>query len=790
MTYSHTKIEKKWQKIWKEKAIFKTDITDWKKPKFYILDMFPYPSGSGLHVGHLRGYLATDIITRIKIMQGYNVFHPMGFDSFGLPTEQYSIKTGKDPISFTEKNIQHFWQQLESFGFTYDQAHIIKTHEPNYYKWTQWAFLKMWEKKLTVQKNTTVNYCPKLNTVLANEEIVELNGQMVSERGSYPVVKKEAKQWVIKITNFAHELIDGLKTLDWPTAIKYSQMKWIGKNNGYLLHFSVQNKKKQISIFIKDWKELNSTHFVLLAINNKIIDNYLSLEIKNKIQKIRKEYTKKPLQVDKKLDKQPLGLVTNLFILNPINQKKIPICFAQYIDANFATGMRLSNISKNIKDWFFAFHHQIINQNILKTAKQNKVTKNNNDFEFNKIIKKKLLKANIKTEKITFYNLHDWIFARQRYWGEPFPVVHKENKIIGLSEKKLPLKLPKISNTLFLKKNQISPLAEIKAWTKKGYDVNTMPQWAGSCWYFLAYLLKKSDNTFWPLNSPEAKKILNHWMPVDLYVGGQEHAVSHLLYSRFWNHFLVEIGCHNHKEPFKKLLNQGLILAHDGKKMSKSRGNVVDPNSFLLSHGADALRLWEKFLGPFSQKIYWKEEGLDAMRKWLSRVYRLFIVNKKLFTTEKTNELEFVHAKMIKKVNENYNNFNFNVVISELMSFINLCYKSKKINILYAKDFLKLLHPICPYLTEEIWFLWKEKKILIHTSWPKINEKKLVKEKNTFAIQINGKTKKIINFKINEKKEQIIEKCKVLLFNKIKKTKIKKIIFIKQKVVNFVLVNK
>lgn len=749
--------------------------------------MFPYPSGAGLHVGHFRGYLATDILTRMKMMQGYNVFHPMGFDSFGLPTEQYALKTKKDPRIFTEKNIAHFWKQLQSFGFAYDQKHIIKTHDPHYYQWTQWTFLKLWQHKLAEEKNTEVNFCPQLNTVLANEEIQIQNNQMVSERGNYQVVKKAQKQWIVKITDFAESLLNALPSLNWPDSIKSAQKNWIGKQSGFLIQLPIMgHKTTKMSLFLIDVLELTRGQFILLAINNKKWDGLLSSQVQKQLEKLRQQFEQTPSFQQDYLKKTPLGLKTNLTVKNPCNNTEMPIYFAEYVDNNFGTQTKLGIIEDDIKDWFFASWHHVVNQNILEKAKnqpQSSKTMTKHQLDWKEVI----IKNGGSIKKQTFYQMRNWVFARQRYWGEPFPIIHKNKQIYPIAEKDLPLLLPKISQNIFLQKNQLSPLARIADWVNKGYDTNTMPQWAGSCWYFLAYLLKKNDGTFWPLNSPEAKRILNHWMPVDLYVGGKEHAVSHLLYARFWNHFLVKIGCYDKKEPFQKLLNQGLILASDGKKMSKSRGNIVNPEDFLISHGADALRLYEKFLGPFEQKVYWNDHGIDAMRKWLARVFRLFIINKNKFIKQETPNIDYIYHQTVKEVTALYESCTFNVAIAKLMTFINACYKAKQINLVYGKGFLQLLHPICPHLTEEIWSLWDQQNSLVQTPWPIYEVNKLIKSVVIIAVQINGKTKKTMEMTKNAEQNTVVTEAKKSVQKQLQQQKIIKILFVPNKIVNFVL---
>lgn len=799
MTYSHQSLEKKWQKIWLEKRLFHPNLNDTQKPKLYLLDMFPYPSGSGLHVGHLRGYLATDILTRMKMMQGYNVFHPIGFDSFGLPAEQYALQTGHDPKLFTEKNIANFLHQLQSFGFAYDYQRIIKTHNPHYYHWTQWIFLQFWKKGLAVEKLVEVNFCPQLNTVLANEETVIQNDKMVSERGNYPVFRQKQKQWVLKITTYAQKLFAGLSSScqHWPSAIINAQKNWIGPKKGYFFSLPFQEKPEAtLALFVSELVSWKIAKFIVIALTNDKYDHLLSFSTLTKLQSLRHKHQQKPL-LAQKIAAAVSGLKTNLTVLNPLNpQEKLTIYYGDYIDSDFATGTKLAipqswtKITDNGEkkafysedDYFFALKYHLL-------KKENPLTSKKILSASDQSLREKIhqLQPDLIFYAQTFYNLKDWIFARQRYWGEPFPLLHKKGKVIPLADKDLPLLLPEVSKTFFLTKRTIAPLAALEKWITKGYDQNVMPQWAGSCWYFLAYLLQKENGTFFPLNSLEAKSILDKWMPVDLYIGGYEHAVTHLIYARFWTYFLYELQLISHPEPFTKLLNQGLILAKDGTKMSKSKGNVINPNNFLLSHGADAMRLHINFLGSFQQKVSWNEDTLDAMRKWLARIYRLFFEHQNFFTTKPTPHLDYIYAKTVKEVTANFNNHNFNVAIAHLMTFINHCYKQKKISWLYFEGFLKLLYPLCPHLTEEIWWQLGKKTLLIDSSWPSYDQQKLVLNKVNMALQINGKTKRVLSFAWNLSENEVVNISKQYLHNHLFQKRVRKVIFVKNKIINFVI---
>lgn len=778
MKYSHNKIEKKWQNFWNKNKVFETNLDDFSKPNIYILDMFPYPSGQGLHVGHIRGYLSTDIITKIKKMQGFNVFHPMGFDSFGLPTEQYAIRKGQDPYKFTDDNIDNFLFQLKKMGFGYDFGKIIKTSDPKFYKWTQWTFIKMFENNLVEYTNINVNFCPDLNTVLANEEIINKNGKMVSERGEFPVFRVKKKQWVIDITKFGEELLNGLCELDWPESIKKMQTNWIGLVKGYNLDFKIKNNDNKIKIFISDLWKLKKTKFIVISVENEIIDNLLSKQKLEELIILRKIISSKPL-VDKEQVKTKIkGINTDLIIINPLNKEEIPIYFSEYIDPDFIGGIKLGVPYFEYQDKvFFKFN------NIGEFKKEIKI----NDEEKIKLNKEiKLILNNLLTKK-NYFKLKKWVFSRQRYWGEPFPIIFdKDNKPKIISENLLPLILPKLSNEELKKLSKLEPLSSVSEWVKKGYDTNVMPQWAGSCWYFLAFLMKEKDG-YLPLNSIKSKKRFEHWLPVDLYIGGQEHATSHLIYSRFWIHFLKKINILNIGEPFKKLVNQGMILAENGKKMSKSKGNVVDPLEIIETHGADTLRLHEKFLGPLSDHISWNETTIDSMRKWLSRIYVLF--TEKTFWVEKSsNKTKIFFLKTIKNVTKNYENLNFNVAISQLMSFVNYCYKSKDIQKDYGESFLKLLSPLAPHLSEELWNLLGHEETIFNSKWPEVDLKDLEQKNVKIIVKINNKLRSVFEIAKNSTEEEVIAIAKLEVFNFILNKKIVRIIFVKNKIINFIVV--
>ena len=786
MQYSHQKIEHKWQSYWLQHATFSTNLFDRRRPKFYILDMFPYPSGKGLHVGHLRGYVATDVIARMKRMQNYHVFHPIGFDSFGLPAEQYALKTGQDPQQFTDKNIANFIRQLQAIGLTYDYRKQLRTSDPRYFRWTQWIFQQFYQAKLAYQAKVAVNYCPELNTVLANEEIVASDATMVSERGQFPVFRRYTKQWLLDIVRYAPSLLSQIPHLDWPAAIKQAQIKWIGAQAGYQVAVPVyalpQTKLGTLTVFNQHLNDWYQTRFLIVAFDYQGLDRNLSSQVRQKLDVYRQKLRREPLVNPKVLRQTPIGLNSELFCQNPLTQQMVPIYFSDLVNLDTPNGNQITVLKFSWAFWFFAQHHQILSTQLL-VAERPDAQRTFPVIDNHTIITRH---NQVSFQPRTYYRLRNWVFSRQRYWGEPFPLQHTSNgKIQLLPLAKLPLQLPAF-RTISSKITAISPLAKLKAWVDQGYDPNVMPQWAGSSWYYLAYLLVKEDGDFWPLNSAKARQILDYWMPVDFYVGGQEHAVSHLLYARFWNQFLVQkVRLHSHLEPFKRLVNQGLILGPDHKKMSKSRGNVVDPMQYLASHGADALRLYIQFLGPFHAKIAWSERNLDAMRKWLARVYVLFVKTNCWSATRTQHHTYLIHDT-IKTVTEAYRNQRFNVAIAKLMSFINVCYKQQPVYHRYGRYFLQLLNPICPHLTEEIWNLWGNATRLADSQWPTYDPQQLVRTQTIYALQINGKTKRTFKLARDLSQNQVIAYCQQH-YRHLLPPKYNRLIFVLNKIINFVL---
>lgn len=805
MSYNHIEIEKKWQNYWKENKTFKT-LNDKSKPKFYALDMFPYPSGAGLHVGHPEGYTATDIISRMKRMQGFNVLHPMGWDAFGLPAEQYAIKTGRNPREFTENNIQVFKKQLSILGLSYDWDREITTCDPKYYKWTQWIFTKLYEKGLAEIKNIEVNWCEELGTVLANEEVLNVSGKMVSERGNYPVIKKPMKQWVLKITEYADRLLADLDELDWPESVKDMQRNWIGKSVGATITFSVKDTDFNFEVFTTRADTLFGATYCVLSPEHKLVLDITTNEQKEEVLKYI-EYAKSKTDLDRTdLNKDKTGVFTGAYAINPVNNKPMPIWIADYVLSSYGTGAIMAVPAHDERDYDFAkkFNLEIIpvlDGDCTNGPFTGDALHINSDFlngttkeeGINKMIDF-LTEKKIGVKSVN-YKLRDWIFSRQRYWGEPFPIIiYDDGKIEVLPIEKLPLELP-IMDKVTLSHTGESPLANAKEWLEvtredgvKGHrETNTMPQWAGSCWYYIGYILRE-NNEYLNLNDPMVQDMVNYWLPVDLYIGGTEHAVLHLLYSRFWHKVLYDCGIVSSKEPFHKLFNQGMILGEDGEKMSKSKGNVINPDDVVRQYGADTLRLYEMFMGPLEATKPWSTKGVEGPRRFLERVYRLY--TEVATVVDENNDLEKVYHQTVKKVTENYDNLRFNTAISQMMIFINECYKNPMIPYEYLEGFLKLLNPIAPHLTEELYQqVLNKTESIAYSKWPSFEHEKLKEETVTVVIQVNGKIRDKIEVDVeindDELKKLAFESEKVKSF--INNAPIRKVIVIPKKLVNIVI---
>ncbi len=799
MDYNFQNIEKKWQKYWEENKTFKA-IIDPKKPKYYALDMFPFPSGNGLHVGHPEGYTATDIISRYKRMKGFNVLHPMGWDSFGLPAENYAIKTGTHPETTTKKNIQNFTRQLKFLGFSYDWDREIATSDVDYYKWTQWIFVKLYNQGLAYEDEIEVNWCEALRTVLANEEIVD--GK--SEVGGHPVVKKKMKQWMLKITNYADRLLEDLNDLDWPENIKEMQRNWIGKSQGANIHFELVGYPEKVEVFTTRPDTIFGATYMVLAPEHPLT---LKISTKENLEKIKKyqEDIKSKTDIERTdLNKDKTGVFSGAYAINPATQKKIPIYIASYVLVSYGTGAIMAVPAHDQRDYDFAKKYELPiipvleGGNLEEKAHEEDGIHINSDF-LNGLEKKEGIEKAIKWleekkigKKEIKYKLRDWIFSRQRYWGEPFPILKFEDGSIRcLEEDELPVVLPNVEKYEPSGTGE-SPLATIDSWLnvvdpKTGKpakrETNTMPNWAGSCWYYLRYLDPKN------IKAPWSKEAENYWMPVDLYIGGVEHAVLHLLYARFWHKVLYDIGLVSTKEPFKKLVNQGLILGSDGEKMSKSRGNVINPDTVVSEFGADSLRLYEMFMGPLEKVKPWQEAGVKGVYNFLNRSFKFFSDPTMTFEGPEDPEVERLLHKTVKKVSEDIDELKFNTAISQLMIFLNLCYKKGKVTKASAKIFSLLVSPFAPHMGEELWELLGGKETLAYTNWPIFDPELAKDDLITIAVQIMGKTRATLEVSADISKEEFItvakEDPKIAKF--LQDSIIVKEIFVPGRILNFVI---
>ncbi len=765
MAYNFKEIEKKWQDKWDEEKTFKTDAWDFSKPKFYALDMFPYPSGQGLHVGHPEGYTATDIISRMRRMQGYNVLHPMGWDAFGLPAEQYAIKTGNHPETFTKKNIETFKKQLKMLGFSFDWDREISTCEPSYYKWTQWIFKQLYNDGLAELIEMPVNWCEGLGCVLSNDEVI--NGK--SERGGYPVVRKNMKQWVMDIQDYAETLLSGLDDLDWPESTKEIQRNWIGKSIGAEVKFKVANSDKYFTVFTTRADTLFGATYCVLSPEHELVDILTTPECKQAVEEYKKVAAAKSDLERTELNKEKTGVFIGAYAINPVNNKEIPIWISDYVLSTYGTGAIMAVPAHDERDYEFArkFGIDIIpvldGGDILKEAFTGDGVHINSEFlnglgkeeAINKMINW-LEKNKIGTKKIN-YKLREWIFARQRYWGEPIPVVFTEdNKIHVLADEDLPLVLPELEDYA-PSKTGASPLDKATDWLNTTFEgekatreTSTMPGSAGSSWYFLRYIDPHNENA---IADPE---LLKHWMPVDLYVGGPEHAVGHLLYSRFWNNYLYNKGIVPTKEPFQKLRHQGMILGTNGEKMSKSKGNVINPDDMVKEYGADALRLYEMFMGPIDAAKPWDITGIEGTKKFLDRIWRLYVESGKISNNHNSN-LDKIYNYTVKKVTNDYENMYFNTAISQMMIFINAVYKEETLPIEYAEGFLKLLNPVAPHITEELWNRLNHNKTIAYEKWPEYDESKITENEIEIPVQINGKVKETITIPVDLEEGKVKE---------------------------------
>lgn len=752
--YHPQSIEPKWQKYWDEHHTFKTG-EDPGKPKFYALDMFPYPSGAGLHVGHPEGYTATDIVSRYKRMRGYNVLHPMGWDAFGLPAEQHALDTGEHPRDITVKNINNFRRQIKSLGFSYDWDREISTTDPEYYKWTQWIFIQLYKKGLAYVAELPVNWCPALGTVLANEEVID--GK--SERGGHPVIRKPMRQWVLKITEYAERLLEDLEELDWSESIKDMQRNWIGKSKGAEVNFAIEGHSGQLTVFTTRPDTLFGASYCVLAPEHELVAEITTPEQQEAVKAYQDLAARKSDLERTDLAKDKTGVFTGAYAVNPVNGAKLPIWIADYVLAGYGTGAIMAVPGHDTRDWEFAKQFGL---DIIEVVKGGNVQEEaytgdgehvNSGFldglGTEEAIAKMIawLEENGNGQGKTTYRLRDWLFSRQRYWGEPIPILHLEDGTMKtVPEDQLPLMLPDIDQIKPSGTGE-SPLANVTEWVetvdpetgmKARRETNTMPQWAGSCWYYLRFIDPHNKEA---LVSKEKER---EWMPVDLYIGGVEHAVLHLLYARFWHKVLYDLGVVSTKEPFQKLVNQGMILGTNNEKMSKSRGNVINPDEIVETYGADTLRIYEMFMGPLEATKPWNENGVEGAHRFLSRVWRLVVnddgsLNPKLTDGEGSDDFKRVWHKTIKKVTEDMEHMRFNTAISQLMIFINDAYKADSLPRKAIEDFTQLLSPFAPHIAEELWERLGHEESITYEPWPVFDEAWTVDAEVEIVIQVNGK---------------------------------------------------
>ena len=756
MAYDHKAIEKKWQRYWKQHKTFKATL-DKDQKKYYALDMFPYPSGQGLHVGHPEGYTATDVMSRLKRMQGFNVLHPMGWDAFGLPAEQYALKTGHNPADFTNQNVDHFRDQIQSLGFSYDWDREVNTTDPNYYKWTQWIFEQLYKKGLAYEDEIMVNWAPDFmgGTVVANEEVVD--GK--TERGGYPVYRVPMRQWVLKITAYADRLIDDLDLVDWPESVKEMQRNWIGRSEGASVKFKVVGHDGvEIEVFTTRADTLFGASYVVLAPENELVDQLTTPEQKAAVDAYKEEVSRRSDLERTELSKEKTGVFTGAYVINPVNGEQLPIWTADYVLNSYGTGAVMAVPSGDQRDFEFATKFNLpitpvvegFNGEEAYTEDGAHVNSGFLDGLNIKEAKAKMvewLEEHDCGGKKVNYRLRDWIFSRQRYWGEPIPVIHWDDGTTSLvPEDELPLRLPETDNIEPSGTGE-SPLANIEDWVNV-YDengrhgkreTNTMPQWAGSSWYWLRYTDPTNDKEF------ASKEALDYWSPVDLYVGGAEHAVLHLLYARFWHKVLYDLGLVPTKEPFMKLVNQGMILGSNHEKMSKSKGNVVNPDDIVDQYGADTLRLYEMLMGPLEESVPWDEKGLHGSNKWVQRVWRLLMDDnnhlRDRVSTYNDGKLTKVYNQTVKKVTDDFERMHFNTAISQLMVFVNEAYKVDDLPLEYMKGFVKMIAPLMPHLAEELWSQFNESETITYQPWPTYDEKALVEDEVEMIVQVNGKVR-------------------------------------------------
>lgn len=798
--YNHRKVEQKWQKYWEENETFKTDVWDFSKPKYYALDMFPYPSGVGLHAGHPEGYTATDIMSRMKRMQGYNVLHPMGYDSFGLPAEQYAVSTGNHPNGFTQQNIETFSKQLKELGFDYDWSKMVATSDPEFYKWTQWIFKQLYLDGYAKYVDMPVNWCEELGTVLSNDEVID--GK--SERGGYPVVRKNMKQWVINQPAFAEKLLEGLEEIDWPESTKNMQRHWIGKSEGVEVDFEIVGGG-QFSIYTTCIETIYGITFMVLAPDGEIVKNLMPrVQNPEEVQAYIDETVKKNDMDRTELNKTKSGCkLEGLYAINPVNGKEVPLFIGDFVLASYGTGAVMAVPSHDQRDFEYAIAHDIPMVQVIdgadvseqafeKSGYLGKGCKLMNSEEFTgmvvedakEAITEKLVKKGVARKTVN-YHFREWIFARQRYWGEPVPVVYTEDgEIHVLADEELPLILPELED--YKGKNGKAPLENATAWKQyekdgiKGVrETSTMPGSAGSSWYYMRYIDPHNDKEF------ANQELLKHWLPVDLYVGGPEHAVGHLMYSRIWNRFLYDKGLSPVKEPFQKLVHQGMILGANGIKMGKRYPEfVVDPSDIVREYGADTLRLYEMFMGPLEVSKPWNPQGVDGARRFINRVWNFFIEPENL-TDADDDTLKKIYHQTVKKVTEDFEQLGFNTAISQMMIFINGVYKAGKCPKAYAEGFVKMFSCVCPHVGEELWNSFGHEETLAYENWPTYDEDAIKEDTIEIAVQINGKMRGTVSLPADVDKETAIAAGKEQVADKLTGTIVKEI-YVPGRIINIV----
>ena len=811
MSYNHKQIEPKWQEYWAKNSTFVT--SEDSKPKYYVLDMFPYPSGSGLHVGHALGYVATDIVARFKRMKGFNVLHPMGWDAFGLPAEQYAIKTGTHPSITTSQNIQNFKRQINQLGFSYDWSREINTTDPEYYKWTQWIFLQLYNQGLAYQEEVAVNWCPELRAVLANEEVVD--GK--SDIGGHPVYRTPMKQWVLKITKYAESLLNGLEDLDWPENIKELQKNWIGKSEGVEINFSIKDSSEEpIKVYTTRSDTLFGATYMVIAPEHPLVDKIITEEQKTAVEKYIKNTQQKSDFDRTEINKNKTGIFTGSYAINPLSKEEMEIWVADYVLISYGTGAIMAVPGHDERDWEFAKKYDLPINEVVKGGDITKgafidkgdaivVNSSHPDtLSIDGLTVEEAIKKTIQyiEEKglgtgAVNYKLRDWLFSRQRYWGEPFPIIHTDDGPKTVEEENLPVMLPEVENYKPSDDGK-SPLSTIKDWVEVKdssgnivglRETNTMPQWAGSCWYYLRFIDPLNTDNSW------SKKKEKYWMPVDLYIGGQEHAVLHLLYARFWHHVLYDLGLVSTKEPFKKLYNQGMILGNDGAKMSKSRGNVVNPDDIIDEYGSDSMRLYEMFMGPLNKSKPWNTKGLQGCYRFINKLWSI-IVNEEgklssniIDKNTDNKETIYLHHTTIKKVGNDVENLHFNTAVSQLMIYSNHLQTVDKIPKEFVSDLVKIIAPFVPHLAEELWSLLGNKNSLAYENWPDYDEKLTQTDEVTVVVQVNGKLRANITLAKDSDETTAVDAALALekVANYTSKGSIVKTVYIANRLLNFVV---